>query len=420
MKKLLKIAAPLAAALAVASCSSGGSSNVPAAGVPAGTHAAVPTGQSVVVGQQLVSPHLRQLWGGNVAPACGAPRFDGTPQCLALVQTDIPARMTPLVSGLGPADIQSAYNLPSAQKGNGQIVAIVDAFDNPNVASDLATYRQQFGLPPANFKKFNQYGEQGNYPPGDTGWGVEIDLDVEAVSAACPKCTIYLIESGGDLDVAEKEAVTLGAHIVSNSWISYGCPSCDDPSAFAAPGVVYLAGSGDIGYGSPGTPMALANVVAVGGTTLHKGGGGKRGWTETAWDGSGSGCATGVAKPSWQHDPNCTYRMTADVAADADPSGGSGFAEYDTYGYGGWFVEGGTSLATPLLAGVYALAGDAASQNAGQAFWQKTAKTRHLYVVKSGNNGSCSPSYFCTDGTHEYKSYGGPDGWGTPHGLGAF
>src|SRR6185437_11144757 len=100
------------------------------------------------------------------------------------------------------------------------------------------------------------------------------------------------------------------------------------------------------------------------------GGGKARGWTESVWSGSGSGCVTGITKPSWQHDPSCSGRMTADVAADADPSGGSGAAEYDTYGGYGWFVEGGTSLAGPLLAGVFALAGDADQQSGGQTFWQ--------------------------------------------------
>jgi subtilase family serine protease/predicted small secreted protein len=415
MKNFRKLAVVLATAFAVASCNAGGSSN----NIPAGGAALQRTGRPAA-GAQGVSPQLRALWGPNIVPACGAPRL-AVPQCLALMRTDIRPQMHPrAVAGLGPADFQSAYKLPSQTKGKGQIVAIVDLNDNPNVESDLATYRAQFGLPKAKFKKFNQYGEQGNYPPGDIGWGVEIDLDVEAVSATCPNCTIYLIEASTDLDAAEKEAVTLGAHIISNSWINYGCPTCDDPSAFAAPGVTYLAGSGDIGYGEPGSPMALANVVAVGGTTLLKGGGKARGWTESVWSGSGSGCVTGITKPSWQHDPSCSGRMTADVAADADPSGGSGAAEYDTYGGYGWFVEGGTSLAGPLLAGVFALAGDADQQSGGQTFWQKTGKKLHLYAVKSGSNGSCSPTYFCTDGTHEYKSYGGPTGWGTPNGLGQF
>jgi subtilase family serine protease len=111
--------------------------------------------------------------------------------------------------------------------------------------------------------------------------------------------------------------------------------------------------------------------------------------------------------------------MANDVAADANPS--TGAAVYDTFGFGGWLVDGGTSLSTPLIAGVFALSGNATSQHGGQTFWEnKHEKKPDLYYVTSGNNGSCSPSYFCTDGTHEYKNYGGPTGWGTPNGIGAF
>ena len=102
-----------------------------------------------------------------------------------------------LGTGLHPADFQAAYDLP-ATKGGGQIVAIVDAFDNPNIASDLKTYRSEFGLPAANFTKYNQKGQKKHYPSPDANWGLEEDLDVEMVSASCPKCTIYLIEANSD------------------------------------------------------------------------------------------------------------------------------------------------------------------------------------------------------------------------------
>jgi subtilase family serine protease len=185
------------------------------------------------------------------------------------------------------------------------------------------------------------------YPSPDTIWGLEEDLDVQMVSASCPNCTIYLVEANSNsalnLETTEAEAVKLGAHIVSNSWLCYGSNFCYDPSYFDTPGVTYLAAAGDHGYGV-GAPMALASVVAVGGTTLSRSSG-KRGWAETVWDGTGSGCATGVTKPSWQHDPDCAYRMANDVAADADPK--TGAAVYDTFGNGGWLVDGGTSLSTP-------------------------------------------------------------------------
>ncbi len=120
------------------------------------------------------------------------------------------------------------------------------------------------------------------------------------VSASCPKCTIYLVEANSngtsDLDTAEAEAVTLGAHVVSNSW---GGGPARRPSYFDKPGVMYLASAGDDGYGTQ-APADLATVVAVGGTVLSKSGSGV--YSETTWRGTGSGCATGVTKPAWQHD----------------------------------------------------------------------------------------------------------------------
>lgn len=324
--------------------------------------------------------------------------------------------VAPDLAGWNPSNLQAAYNLPSSSKGSGQIVAIVDAYDNPNVVSDLTEYRSHFGLPPANFTKYNQNGQQSNYPRGDTGWGVEIDLDVQMVSAACPNCTIYLIEANdngkSNFGTAEKEAVTLGATIVSNSW---GCNSAScswRTKVFDAPGVVYLAAAGDGGYSSD-IPAAFASVVSVGGTLLSKKGGK---YKEIVWPFTGGGCG-GAAKPSWQHDPSCASRTQNDVAAVA-----SDVAEYDSYGYGGWMTNGGTSVATPLIAGVYALAGNAGSQHAGKKFWTLSARQRkkYLHSIREGSDGNCGDSYLCTAGTGQYGTYSGPTGWGTPNGIGAF
>lgn len=364
---------------------------------------------------------------GKVVPVCRDKR-PGRAECAALLLNGRPIAdggSGPL-GGFTPAQLESAYNLPSSTKGAGQIVAIVIWNDNPNVASDLAFYRSYFGLPPANFYKFNQEGQQSNYPPGDKNVGLEIDLDVEMVSASCPNCTIYLVEANSngaaDLDAAEAAAVTLGAHIVSNSWFCMlGCGQMEP--YFDAPGVTYLAAAGDYGYASY-SPMAFGSVVSVGGTHLVQGSG-KRGWTETVWGGSGfapwgtGGGCSGQPKPSWQHDPGCAFRTGNDVAAIADSF--TGVSHYDTYGHSGWDIAGGTSVATPLIAGVFALAGNATSQNGGQTFWEKKHENPDdLNPVLRGSNGYCSPTYLCIDGTHEYKDYGGPTGWGTPNGIGAF
>jgi subtilase family serine protease len=347
--------------------------------------------------------------------ACPKPSPDAS-QCEVLI---VKTGVQPDVAGWGPSDLQAAYNLPSSSKGLGQIVAIVDAYDNPNVASDLAAYRSYFRLPPANFTKYNQQGQQGNYPQkcdhnpkiSSFGWCIEIDLDVEMISAACPNCTIYLVEASdnNNLGAAEKEAVKLGAHIISNSW-TWGRPFESD---FDTPGVVYLAAAGDSNYGSY-VPARFANVVSVGGTFLAKKG---SKYKEIVWPGTGGGCANGVAKPSWQHDPACTSRTQNDVAAVAWD-----VAEYDSYNYSGWISVGGTSVATPLIASVYALAGNARSQHAGKTFWTLTTQERkkYLHVISEGSNGNCDGSYLCTAGTGQYGTYSGPTGWGTPNGIGAF
>lgn len=303
-------------------------------------------------------------------------------------------------SGYGPADLQAAYNLPSSSKGNGQVVAVVDAYDNPNVASDLATYRSTYGLPSANFTKYNQAGQAKNYPQADSAWGTDIDLAVEMISASCPNCTIDLVEANSssitDLEQAESEAVALGARVVTNGFAGTGF----DQSYFDVKGVTYLAASGDGGFGSVPEPAAFGSVVAVGGTTLTRGGG-SRGWKESVWPDAGNGCTT-FPKPPWQHDKTCAYRLANDVSAVAAPT--PGVAEYDSYGAAGWFLVGGTSVATPLLAGVFGLAGNANKQDGGRTFW-RTAHHQYLYRLKSGG---------------KFVRYSEAGGWGSPDGIGAF
>ena len=407
----IKLAVPLLAALAIAACSSGGTSSVPAAG-PAGSG----------LGYSRIMPEWQAK--GLAHPACGSPRF-GEPTCLAL---NIDKKTAPLnhagqpmakqnVSGLWPIDLQTRYNLPSGSNGSGQIVAIVDAYDNPNVASDLATYRSNFGLGTANFTKYNQNGQTSNYPQGSTGWGVEIDLDVDMVSAACPKCTIYLIEANGadtaDLETAEAEAVTLGAHIISNSWICYGSVNCVSSSYFDTPGVVYMAASGDAGYNENGAPEALASVVSVGGTNLSKSG---STYTEVAWNGEARVARRALRSPRGSTTPAAAIAPTA--TSRRNPDAARAWPSTTTYGAGGWITECGTSAASPVIAAVYGLAGNASSQNAAQNLWKLKKKKykKELHDITSGSNGSCGGSYLCT----AIKGYDGPTGWGTPNGIKAF
>ena len=316
-------------------------------------------------------------------------------------------------SGYGPADLASAYNLPTTG-GAGQTIGIVDFGDDPNAESDLAVYRSTYGLPACTtangcFKKVNQNGVQGSYPRKNRSWSGEISLDVDMASAICPNCHILLVETSGDFNVAENTAVSLGANVVSNS---YGANLVSGyNSAFDHPGHIITVASGDSGYSaSPTYPDGYGTIVSVGGTSLNRASGTTRGWTETAWSGSTSECDTQVTKPTWQTDTGCTGRTETDVSAVADPN--TGLAVYVTYGGSGWTVYGGTSASSPILAGVYALAGNEASLTYAQSVYTNASK---LNDVTSGSNGSCG-GYICNAGV----GYDGPTGNGTPNGLGAF
>jgi subtilase family serine protease len=357
----------------------------------------------------------------SVRRACDAAQVAGAAQCYALIRTDIGGMISPnLPSGYGPADLQAAYNLPSSTKGKGQTVGIVDAFDDPNAEADLAVYRSTFGLPACTtkngcFSKVGQTGDPKKLPIPNAGWAGEISLDLDMVSANCPNCHILLVEADtnyfGPLGKSVDEAVKLGANVVSNSY--GGGEFAAKSKHFTHPGTVITASSDDAGYG-PASPCSFATVVCVGGTVLTHSSG-PRGWTETAWSGAGSGCSAFVAKPSWQTDKGCKMRSESDVSAVASPA--TGVAVYDTYQAPGWQVYGGTSVSSPLMASVFALAGNASMQHDAKGIWAHGG-SKSFYDVTSGSNGTCPPQikYICTAG----KGYDGVTGWGTPNGISAF
>ncbi|MFL6056991.1 MAG: putative Ig domain-containing protein, partial [Actinoallomurus sp.] len=359
-----------------------------------------------------------------VKRACASPTRRGQMACLTLVRTDVTARrgiqpnLAP--SGFGPADLQSAYALPSSSAGSGQTVAIVDAYDDPNAESDLATYRSQYGLPACTsasgcFKKVNENGGT-SLPTADSGWAEEESLDLDMVSGICPNCHILLVEASqpsmADLGTAVNTAVNLGAKYVSNSYggSEDSTDTSSDSSYFNHPGVAITVSSGDSGYGVE-YPAASQYVTAVGGTSLSRASN-SRGWSESAWSGAGSGCSSYDPKPSWQKDSGCAKRTVADVSAVADPN--TGLAVYDTYQTGGWLVVGGTSASAPIIAGVYALAGPPSSSTYPASY--PYAHTSALNDVTSGSNGSCTTSYLCNG----VAGYDGPTGLGTPNGATAF
>ena len=316
------------------------------------------------------------------------------------------------VSGYGPPDLQSAYKLPSSTHGAGQTIAVVDAFDDPNVDADLATYRSTYGLPACTsgsgcFRKLNQDGKPGPYPLPNAGWALEESLDTEMVSAVCPNCHIILMEADDNtlrsLGKAEDMAVQLGANVISNS---FGGGGSSGGKYFNHPGVIITASAGDNGYGIQ-NPADLPTVVSVGGTVLLRDNN-PRGWNDVVWSGTGSGCAHVQMKPSWQTDRGCSGRTMNDVAALATNA-----AVYDTYYENGWTTVEGTSISAPVVAAIYGLAENASSLNAAQSLYAPNAS---LYDVVSGSNGVCNKKYLC----NAKPGYDGPSGNGTPDGVSAF
>lgn len=353
-----------------------------------------------------------------------------------------------------PSDLWSAYNLASVvgTHGKGVIVAIVDFMDDPHAATDLATYRSKFKLPVCGtgtgcFKKVSQTGSTTVLPATTTDTG-ETSLDVDMVSAICPECKILLVETNSasfaDIDAAENEAVKLGAKIISNSF--GGPQSVATDLAWAHTGVVQVASAGDWGYlncggkyscTKPNVPASYPNVVAVGGTTLLPDSKATRKWQESVWNcyydqalgeantctlssiyATDSGCSLLTAKPAWQTDTGCTKRSSNDVAAVADLA--TGVIVYDTNA-GGFQVFGGTSVASPIISAIFALAGNATTRHGAEEIWQ--GKGAHLNPVEFGDDvipftQTCPTSYayICFDGV----GYAGSTGWGTPNGISAF
>jgi subtilase family serine protease len=333
-------------------------------------------------------------------------------------------------SGYGAQDLQAAYGLTALSAANGatQTIAIVDAYDDKTAEADMNTYRTQFGLgacTTANgcFKKVNQNGVQGSYPANNAGWALEVSLDLDMASAICPKCKILLVEAtnnqNANLYAAVDTAARLGANVISNSYGgAESATETSDDVHFNHPGIAITVSSGDSGYGVQ-YPAASRYVTAVGGTSLTRSG---SGFTESAWNGAGSGCSAYEIKPSWQQDSGCAHRTVADVSAVADPN--TGVAVYDSncnffqqligQCFNGWGVVGGTSASAPIIGGVYALAGNAATVNYPSSLAYSNSAA--LHDVTSGSNGSCGGSYLCTAG----PGYDGPTGLGTPNGTGAF
>ena len=418
-------------------------------------------------------------------PLCAQPKNPYAIRCFAMRRVTVskgtpgaraysvrPDYATGPAGGYTPSDLAAAYGINPASGGTGQTVGIIDWYDDPHALSDLNAFDSNYGLPhetSASFKKVNENGTSSPLPKTSKATSGEIALDIESVRAVCNKCKIVLVEADGpydsDLAKSENTAVKLGATEVSNS---FGGP--EDPahprsakvtSAFDHPGVPIMVSTGDNGWfnwdfanegngssdNAPNFPSSLSSVVAVGGTALGLNNNGSRSeedvWNENGpdddnavfegyWVGgsmgaSGGGCSTTYAATPWQQqvagyaNTGCGgKRMAGDIAALADPY--TGFDIYDSYGSGGWLTIGGTSLASPLIAGMWALAGgDSGAVSPSQALYTNFADhPASLYDVYAGGNGWCAgdDSANCRDVLSAESNDGnGNPGNGNPNGL---
>jgi hypothetical protein len=417
--------------------------------------------------------------------------------------------------GYAPSDLEALYNFDRTHGsgGSGQTVGIVDWFNDSTITNDINTFDSQYGFPQetsSTFSVVNEHGHASPLPTTDASTSdgsVETSLDVEAVRAACENCRIVLVEANGDpvngpsdtdLADAENTAVAQGADVVSNS---YGGPelyqgqrtfSAAYENAYNHHGVAILASTGDDGwydwdtanvgqqpYGAANQPADFPGVIAVGGTKVGSTSTGKR--SETVWnengnsdklggnDGenygaSGGGCSRLIKAMPWQKGvagygkTGCgKFRLNADIAAIADPA--TGFDIYDTdiaptdWPANGWGTIGGTSLASPFVAGMWALAGGPQGvKNPTATLYANFAKhSSSLNDVTQGGNAFCggaSPSScksYWSENPNELvgarvdchwtasgksvsavsqcvagKGFDGPSGVGTPNGLTVF
>ena len=412
---------------------------------------------------------------GDHAPACGVPAADHArcgaiellypsqnwhpgPNAAAPSKRPGGASSATAPAGYYPADLQNAYNLAGALSAmttpGGATIAVVDAYDDPYAASNLAAYRSTMnaatdpstaltgsGIPPlcsstvvsgcVHFTKVNQAGGT-SYPQGNTGWGEEISLDLDMISAICPDCNITLVEASSssfsNLDAAVAYAKTLHPAAVTNSYGGSEFSSetsYNSAYSYSSSGgqTAVTAATGDSGYGVE-FPAAAPNLTAVGGTSLtYSGTGSSLTWNpQTVWTGAGAGCSAYETMPTWQATSAfdlpgvCNSRQVGDVSAVADPN--TGVAVYDTYREPGWMVFGGTSASTQIIGAMYGLAAGAGVEQPSPA---ALYGGKGVVPVTSGSDGSCGGTYLCQAGTGQLSSgYAGPVGVGVPDGIGAF
>jgi hypothetical protein len=399
--------------------------------------AGTPVASATVVSSPPVTAAVAHELGYSLTPsttepyAACPPPTPGHAQCFALITpTSAVKGLSPAGAmalegggedkGWAPTELREAYNVPE-KGGSGQTVAIVDAYDDPHANADLKAYRERYKLPACTeengcFKRMNQSGEKANYPeapPPGSRWPMEISIDVDMVSAACPECHIALIEADSeelsDLYLAQRTAASgpVEATEISDSWGgAEESNEWENDEAFNHKNVPTVVASGDAGGKFAFYPATSKYVIAVGATWLkrvEKTAENPRGWEERVWAGTSGGCSAFEAKPSWQSDWSCPMRTDNDVAAVGSTE--SSVSVYDQ----GWTLGAGTSVAAPLIAGIEAHASKAVREEpGGEAFYRHS-----MFDVTLGADAwNCNVTYMCT----AEEGYDSPTGWGSVNG----
>jgi subtilase family serine protease len=330
--------------------------------------------------------------GGGLRPGFARP-----PLHLNLTPHDATSNYGPY----SPAQVRHAYGvdllLAAGATGSGQKIGIVDAYGDPSIQTDLNNFCSYYGIPSTTVQILYS---QGKPKSGNSGWALETALDVEWAHVIAPNATIVLSvaksASTSDLLGAVDAAVAAGATVISMSWgaqESSGVTAYD--SHFKAPGVTYVASSGDSGeLAAPFEvewPASSPFVVGVGGTSLYLDASGNRA-SETAWSGSGGGLSSVYGEPACQNGwQSLGTRCVPDVSYLADPNTGVGVA------YGRYLYEvGGTSVGAPQWAALIALANSVRMSGAvgGNADIYSVAGTppgmldpTRFFDITVGNNG---------------------------------
>jgi subtilase family serine protease len=387
----------------------------------------------------LIENHAQANRWYDAKPVCIPQQPEGTMEARCFAQMLVDADGTPITTaeqiqtlppGYTPTQVKHAYGLdllPHGNTGAGKTIAIIEAFDAPNIASDLATFKAQFGISGCSLTKINQNGQISPLPAVNPSWALETSLDVEWACAIAPGAKIILVEASSanltDLLTAVTAGVNAGANIVSMSW---GIPEIAGELAFDVyfllNNVTFIAASGDSGTGTS-YPAASPRILSVGGTTLLLDSTGNLTSAETAWAGSSGGFSQFELIPTYQIPflpPLTLKRGVPDVAFNANPT--TGVLVYDSTpisGASGWFGVGGTSLGAPAWAGIIALADQARAAGLfipgnllSSPFYNAAAST--LYTVDyrditSGFNGGCGA--ICT----AHTGYDLVTGLGSPH-----